>query len=582
VRRIVIRAMLAALLAAPASRAQGLGGRSGGAPQNRPTQSTPTQNKQVGPRAGDDDDGASRIQVTQRAEPVAQAPSDPLAVPPEIGEKIGTDSDLRPPPATGGLERRFFPYYEERRGDYRFRMVPPLYLEHTRFADTPRQDTESLTALLYYRRRSPAMDADVVFPAFWHLRDRDNHVTVLGPLAHREAPGESDNWLAPLLFMGSRKDGGYFHSPALLTTSHWNDKGAFTLAGPYFRARSGSDVDWGLVPFIFRGDNGNLDGARRTYTLIPPLLYFHREREMDESALTVVGPVIAARTPTRRIFNVAPLLFTIRGTPETGGIRESHTTLIPFFHYGRTDTDSLFVVPGYLRRVTPKTDTMITPFYSRATTREGATSLTVAGPIAPIYYRYTDVDIGYGATGIFPFYFGTDGPTGRSILTPLFGRWESYGVSRSYWFFPTITVSTDQHGWETDLHPLIYAGRSDDATHTVVAPFFWDFASKKGRTTIGFPLFWRFADSADDSITQVAANTLFLQRRVAGGLDWQFHVLPLFSYGENPSGYFWNVLFGLAGYTKAGTSGRVRALWIPFEVGGATATASGIRASTLD
>jgi hypothetical protein len=433
---------------------------------------------------------------------------------------------------------------------------------------------ESLTALLYYRRRSPKQDADVVFPAFWRVRDRDNHVLVLGPLAHREAPNENDNWVAPVVFTGSRADGGYFHSPALLTTSHWNAKGAFTIAGPYFRDRTGSDIDWGVAPLFFHGDNGNLDGARRTYTLIPPLLYFHRERELDESQLTVVGPVISSSTPKRQVFDVAPFVFTIRGKPETGGVHESHTTVFPFFHYGTSEEKSLFVVPGYLRRVTKTADTLLTPLYSHATTRNGSTSLTMVGPVAPFYYGYSDVDIGYHATGILPFYFGTHGPTGWSILTPLFGRWESYGVSRSYWFFPNLTVSTDLHGWETDLHPIVYLGRSDDSSHTVVAPIFWDFADKKARTTIGFPVFWRFANQTDDSITQVAGNTLFLQRRKADGLDWQFHLLPLFSYGENPTGYWWNVLFGLAGYDRSGSYSRIKAFWIPITVGGPSAAAS--------
>jgi hypothetical protein len=399
-------------------------------------------------------------------------------------------------------------------------------------------------------------------------------VLVFGPLAHREAPGENDNWVAPLLFMGKRKDGGYFHSPLVLTTSHWNAKGAFTIAGTYFRDRTGSDVDWGVAPFVFHGDNGNLDGGRKTYTLIPPLLYYHREREIDESALTVIGPVISSSTPKRQVFDVAPFLFTIRGKPETGGLRESHTTLFPFFHYGYSEDKSLFVIPGYLRRMTRTADTLITPLVSHATTRNGSTSMWVLGPLAPLYYGYRDTDIGYHATGILPFYFGTGGPTGWSVLTPLFGRWESYGVSRSYWFFPNVTLSSDLHGWETDIHPVVYLGRDGEKSHTVLAPVFWDFASNKGRTTIGFPVFWRFADTADQSITQVAGNTLYLQKKVPGGLDWQFHLLPLFSYGENPTGYWWNVLFGLAGYDRAGSYARIKAFWIPITVSGAPGTAS--------
>ncbi len=567
------------LLASPSAAQLGGRGGAGNPGQRAPTQSSPTQNKTVGPRSGGDDDD-QRIQVTQRAEPTAQAPVDPLEIPPEVQPKIGTDSDQSLPPATGELERQYFPYYQERRGDYRFRMIPPLHLEHTRGVGTAREDTESLTGLLYYRRRSPQMDADVLFPLAWRVRDRENHVLVLGPLAHREAPGEHDNWVAPLVFEGERKDGGYFHSPLLLTTSHWNEKGAFTIAGPYFRNRTGSDIDWGVAPLFFHGDNGNKDGARRTYTLAP--LYFHREREIDESALTVVGPVISASTPTRQIFDVAPLLFTIRGKPETGGIRESHTTLFPLFHYGVSDTQSLFVVPGYLRRVTQTSDTFITPLVSHSTTRNGSTSLWMVGPLAPIYYGFKDTDVGYHATGILPFYFGTGGPTGWSILTPLFGRWESYGVSRSYWFFPNVTLSSDLHGWETDIHPLVYVGRSEESSHTVLAPVFWDFASPKGRTTIGFPVYWRFADTAEGSVTQVAGNTLYMERKTAAGTDWQFHLLPVFSYGENPTGYWWNVLLGLAGYEKAGNYSRIKAFWIPIPISGSASTVSGLNSNRYE
>src|SRR5439155_14478171 len=106
------------------------------------------------------------------------------------------------------------------------------------------EDREALYGLLFYQRRSPKFDADVLFPFAWRVRDGQNHALVLGPIVHREAPGEHDNWLAPLAFTGSRKDGGYFHFPLLLTTSHWGEHGAFTLMGPYFRDRTGTDVDW--------------------------------------------------------------------------------------------------------------------------------------------------------------------------------------------------------------------------------------------------------------------------------------------------------------------------------------------------
>jgi hypothetical protein len=579
-RLLTLIAFVLVVLAPTSALAQRGGG--GGGQGGGPTQTRPTRNKPVGPQrgpsGGEDEDQGPSPSARPGGEPTVQTPADPLEIPEPVKATIGTDAEPVPPPPEGRSERSFLPYYQLREGDLRVRLLPPLYLEHTRGLDpqtgkdTPNTDRESLIAMLFYQRRSPKMDADVLFPAFWRIRERQNHVLALGPLLHREAPNEHDNWVAPLLFEGSRKDGGYFHSPLLLTTSHWDEKSAFTIAGPYFRDRTASDVDWGVVPFVFHGDNGDVDGARKTYTLIPPALYFHRERELDESQLSVVGPFVWESNPKRAIFDVAPLFFSIRGKPETGGVRESHTTLFPLFHYGTSPEKTMLVLPGYFRRITKTEDTLITPFYSHATTRNGATSTTAVGPLLPIYYHDTDTDIGFSATGIFPFYYGASSPKGNDFLIPIYGRFERYNVSRTLWVFPTLTFTRDVTGWETDFHPLIYLGREKTSSHTVVAPVFWDFASPKGRTTIGFPIYWRFADANDGTVTQVAANTLYRERRVTGGTDWQFHLLPVFSYGQSPTGYWWNLFFGLAGYDRDGATATVKALWIPITVSSPPAT----------
>ncbi|MEO8876260.1 MAG: histidine--tRNA ligase [Polyangiaceae bacterium] len=531
--------------------------------------------------SGGGDQGAPPPQQTiQRAEPVLGAPDKPLEISKDIQARIGSDADSAIIPApTGEKHRSFFPYYQETEGDYRFRFLPPLYLEHVRGLPTPQvpdaiPDSQRLYGLLYYQRRSAEQDADIVFPLAWRVRDRENHVLVLGPFAHREAPHEHDNWLAPLFFSGDHTTSGYFHSPALLTYSHWDKDSALTLSGAlFFRKRTGTDVDMGVAPLWFHGDNGDTDGARRTYTLMPELLFYHRYRELEDSSMTVAGPLIVASDPKRNILDVAPFFFHIQGKPETGGVTESHTTLFPLFHYGYSPTQRLLIFPGYLRRISPTADTMLTPFFSQATARKGGTTLTAIGPVLPIFYNYTDRDLHTHAFALAPLYYQSDSPRGHDMLTPLYGQFKTYGVSRTDWVAPTLVISTDLHGWETDLHPLIYLGRNDGSSHTVFAPVFWDFTSPVSRTTIGFPLYWRFSDATDDSIVQVAANTVYIQKRVPGGLDWQFHVAPLFSYGEDPQGYFWNVLFGLAGYQREGEYSRIRAFWIPIQTGGPSAPA---------
>jgi hypothetical protein len=587
VKRLVLVALtLGALSTSAVAQAQGMmGGPRGGSGQQQqaPTQSGPVQNRSVGPRAGQtrgpDDDDSQSAPPPRANEPAAAPPSDPLAIPPEVAGQIGTDADMVPPAPVGPMHRTYFPYYEERKGDYRFRLLPPLYLEYTRGLPTrtptagepDKEDRQSLTGFLFYQRRSPDLDMDVLFPGFWHVRDKENRAWVLGPIVHREAPGESDNWLAPLFFQGSRKDGGYFHSPLLLTTSHWSADKAFEWSALYFRDRTGSDIDWGVAPFYFHGDNGNQDGARKTYTFVPPLFYFHKETQIDESKLTVVGPVITGSSPKRSFTDVAPLFFHIQGHPESGGIDEAHTTFFPFFHTGYKNDESrlrLTVVPGFLHRSTATTETNISPFVSTAFTRNGSTSLYAVGPVAPLVWYYRDKDVNATAYAAVPFFYHSSSPKGLDWLTPLFGRFETYGVSRTYWTFPSIVVSLDKHGWESDAYPLAFFGRSDERTHSVLAPLFWDFASPKGRTTIVAPLFWRFADSTDDSVTEVAGNFVYLRKRVPGGLDSQFHVVPVFSHGDIPYGHWWNVLFGLVGYSHE-TDGTetTRILWIPFTTG---------------
>jgi hypothetical protein len=531
---------------------------------------------QTGPKpSGDEEEERGSLLRTQ---PTIEPPADPLAVSPQVRSQIGSDWMGGPPSPDGPLEHDRLVPYQERRGDYRLNMLPPLWIEHTRGLPDRSQmlygvpatpDTEGLYGLLYYRRRSLRLDMDVLFPAFWRVRDGQSHVLVAGPLVHREAPGENDNWIAPLFFAGGRPDGGYFHSPLLLTTTHWGSAGAFTIVGPYFRDRSGTDVDAGVVPFYFHGDTGGLEGNRRTYTIIPPLLYYHNDHELEGTSTTIVGPVIAQSSPKRDVFDVAPLFFHIGGKPDSGGVPEGHTTLLPFFHYGHDPEGSLFIIPGYLRRVTRTTDTLLTPFFSQAETRKGATSLTAVGPVVPLWWNYRDSDLGVHAWALAPLFYTSDSPAGHDWLTPLVGHFVTYGESRTWWLFPTLTISTDRHGWENDLHPIVYVGRNDESTHTVIAPVFWDFANPNGRTTVAFPIYWRFAEGQDSSVVQVAANTLYIQKHVTGGSDWQFHLLPLFSYGESPTGYFWNLLFGLAGYSRDGPQATVRAFWIPIHVGSA-------------
>lgn len=541
--RLVAASLLVLGLSLPSSSSAQVG-LSGAAPPP-PTQGGPPPETHAA--AGGDD----AIPKVTGGEP--RLPADPLEIPPEVEERIGTSIDRDRETGRGETVERTWigPYYAERSGEYSFKTIFPLWFERKQI-----NDRASFFSPLYFNRRSKDHDADVVFPLFWKLRDGDTHTTVVGPVAHRKSPTESDTWVAPLYFQGSRPGGGYLSIPPLLTYTRHDENSGLNLVGPaYCSWKGGSscnlqradDIDFGIAPFYFAGKND-----RSRYELAPPLLHYFHYDELDESSINVWGPLVWKRTKDTQAFNIFPIFW------HSWGKNEDHVTVFPFFHYGYKGNASLLVNPFFVSaRSEEGATTFATWGYAR---HRGRTQLDM---ITPLYWRWEDPDIGRESKLLFPFLYASRGP--RSVDTaffPFWARFERYGLSETTWITPFFQRTTSITGWQTNLHPIVYLGRTYDETHTVIAPFFWDFASPESRATVAFPFYWRFADR--ESVSQVLLNTYYHEKK--RGSDWQFHFFPAFSFGETPNGHFWNVLYGLAGYSREGTATKVRAMWIPFEI----------------
>ncbi len=491
-------------------------------------------------------------------------PSDPLKVRKKVADRIGSsaDGDEEERGRDETTERKvWFPYYEEKSGDYRLRAVFPLWMERTQPSLKKPEilDRASLYGL-YYNRRSATRADDVLFPLFWNLREERSRTTIIGPLVNRSAPGETDNWLAPLYFTGTRKRGGYTIIPPLLTWTQRDAAGGFNLVGPMFCSwkggescdtRTAHDLDFGIAPLYFYGQN-----ERSKYEVIPPLLHYYHYDDRDLSWLNVWGPYVRGHTQTRDVFHVVPFYWSIWGK------NERHTTVLPFFHYGRQGNSRLFINPLYLHaRGENGESTLVTWGYAR---HRGRTELDM---ITPFYWHYRDPDVGLDQKLLFPFLYSRTSPRESSqVFFPFWGHFERYGISESWWITPFFQHTRHLRGWDTNIHPILYTGRNGYRTHTVVAPFFFDFAGRDSRATVGFPVFWRFSDR--EEVSQLVGNVYYHERKVRNGLDWEVHVFPAFSYGETPDGHWWNILYGLAGYTRRGELAKMRTLWIPFTLSG--------------
>jgi len=547
-RRIAVCVVLVASLTASVRTAQAQLMPGGGmGPPPRGPQKQPKSNEPQTHAASGASDENMRFGGTEPS-----LPANPLEISPEIRKQIGTDAERDVEQGRAIKTRRLLvpPYYSEQSGQYSFKTIFPLWLERKQ-----PNDRASLFGALYFNRRSEKHDADVLFPFFWRLRDEDTHTTVVGPFMHREGPDGHDNWLAPLVFSGSRAKGGYFHLPPLLTFTQHDDKGGFNLIGPYYCSWKGSsscspgraeDIDYGVPPFFFAGRN-----ERARYEFVPPLLHYYRYNEVDDSFTNIWGPLIWRHTKESDAFNIFPLFW------HNWGKNENHLTVFPFFHYGYKGESRLFLNPLFLiARGEKGESTFATWLYARY---RGRTSLDM---VTPLFWHWEDPDIGLSSTAFLPFFYRSTSPRNDDIAVfPFFAHFKRHGLSETTWVTPFVQHTHDIQGWMTNIHPLVYLGRRYETTHTVVAPFFWDFASPHSRTTVAFPLYWRFADDVTTSL--LVGNTYYRERKLAKGLDWEVHVFPAFSYGETPDGHWWNVLFGLAGYTRRGRMTQARGLWIP-------------------
>ncbi len=507
------------------------------------------------PGAGDEELGSG-------SEPAL--PADPLAVPEHINDRIGTDTPLdeQEQGRAGDTDRRFYGlYYAEKSGKYGFRStLPPLWMQRTQPSRTKPEvvDQGDLYGLLYFRRRSAERADDILFPLVFNLRDKlkDSRTTVVGPFVDRKSPTEWDRWAAPLYFQGGRPDGGYTLIPPLLYYRGQSKTSGTQVLGPAFcfwkggtrcDTRTATDIDLGVAPLYFYGQN-----RERAYELIPPLLHYYGYNDRDLSWLNVWGPYYREHSQKRDLLHVMPFYWSLT---KPNGAR--HTTVFPLFHYGHEERSWLLVNPLFLmQRGNEGESTFVTWGYARY---RGRTELDM---ITPLFWHYRDPDARVDEKLLFPFYYQKQSPRESTLaLFPFYAHKERFAVSETTFITPFFEHSHDLTGWSTNIHPILYLGRSNKASHTVIAPVFYDFVGAESRATVAFPFYWRFSDLT--STTQLVGNVYYKERKVHGGLSWEFHLFPLFSYGETPRGHWWNVLYGLAGYTREGGDTTARTLWIP-------------------
>jgi hypothetical protein len=532
----------------------GLGG--AGGQKKKPT------NPQKGPD-GEEQHAATSVDdpsKNQSSEPTL--PPDPLEVPSSIKDKIGADVD----PETGEkgrgnkTERDWYGlYFRERSNRWQFQTLFPLWFERKQ-----PQDRASLFGF-YYNRRGKEHDADILPPFYAHLRDGDTSTTIVTPFLHSERPltkdhaGRRDDWMIPFAFTGSATDGsGYFHVPPLLAFTQHTAHDGFNLVGPLFcKWKGGPDCDrrtademfMGLAPLYLYAKDHNTETE-----FIPPALHYYRFNDAGDHTFNLWGPLLWEHSRESDVFNVMPVYW------HSWAKNEDHLTIFPLFHYGYNGPSNLLITPFFATAHGEKGESLFATYpFARY---RGRTELDMW---TPLFWWYRDPDIQLDRKIFVPFFYRNTSPRSDDIaVLPFFARFHKEGLSDTTIVTPFFRTTTDVTGWETDLFPLFYIGRQNRSTHLIAAPFLWDFATPHSRATAALPAFFRIAD--ENSVSQVALNTYYHERKVSGGTDWEVHIFPVFSYGQSPTGHFWNLFYGLAGFTREGSKAKMRTFWIPIDL----------------
>jgi hypothetical protein len=324
----------------------------------------------------------------------------------------------------------------------------------------------------------PQRGHGVIFPLFWHFRERQESTTVAIPFLLRFANELSTTAVVPPLLYyyarqthsvgkGTVEDRTHIQMPFFWHFADGRSGITTTVVPPlYYKTGNEKYPGWsaGLFPLLWAAN-----WPDRSHFALAPLIWHFRDDKTDTSTTLVVNYFHRSRgaETTDAFF---PLLYYRRGA-RPGGSDETSFTLLPFAHYKRTQDRRLLVtlLGGSLRSPQRKVG-LIPPYFWYE-----SPSLAVSG-VPLLYldlYRKPTADSAGERTRIFGPYVATDSPGASArVLFPLVARYHDQDETGT-WVFPTYFRRRMNDGYKVDSFlPLFWYSRSPQHTSTVVGPFF--------------------------------------------------------------------------------------------------------------
>jgi len=486
-----------------------------------------------------------------------------------------------------GIFPLFF-YFGDKRTKSYATMLFPLFYRHR----TP--DGERVTVLgpWYLRQRKTGWASGlfpvaffgshressygVVFPLFWHLRNKrkKSTFTLLGNIYVTTGPRSWSFGIVPLLFGGrSATSSHQVIFPLVWWYKNRVKRREFGVVGPAFWWKNRESWGHGLFPIYWFQRHYLPSGHVLSSLLVFPLLY-HLNTPRHQALITPIGgfvrdrarrsethiwgPTFSYRSPTTRSFGVVPFFVSHENRATKTATRfifplnvyhrspkGSSLVLFPLvWNFRRPGFHSLVVAPLYwhLRQKKGWNADVVFPIFWHL--RKGRARTVVAGPV---YWNRTPS--GTRRFGLAPLlHVGWDKKSTYAHLFPIFWHYRNHKTGTGLTIAGPYYDSRRAHRQDAGILPLIFWGRSgpkkEPKRYLVGFPLVWHFsdARKRASTTFVGPVFWhRRGDVTGGGLAPI----LWVQR---GPRRIQVTLAPLFHYARKAERYdFWTPLFGFGG-----------------------------------
>ncbi len=502
-------------------------------------------------------------------------------------------------------------YYKERKGEGATKDIGvlPFYWAH---------NSKNMHARVYFpfywRFRTPKLKTDIVLLSHY---SRSNTAFNFGisPIFYfgkNSKKGTSYQVILPPLFWNFKKpDGGF--TLALLYYDYRDKLDYQRGFVPFFFSSHKNDKTvTSVIPPLFWYVNDAIN--YKTTIVLPPLFLTLREKGWSAGLLPIL---YFARDKNWSRNMVMPLYYGSR----VGKLKSHYfPVLLSYFKNSPNLKQGGIAVFYHWYKHEGKYFNMYSPLVWRWGNNRTLTSNWL---VPPLFYRGKSPVLSNTMVGMIYWNFHDFHLKKTLAIMPLFSHQKNFkDKSTRTWVFPTFDFGKQQEGFHARLHPVIYIGKNSEKSHLVVAPVLWHFNNKKSKNSVIFPLWWQFKNKKihrtsrvvfplwwqfDDykrdkynriifplywdfhnksahSRTVMTFPPLYWRVRdknssrtgvlnismhkgeKKGHSFWTFNIFPLLLFGKPPSQYGarWEILHGLVGWRRQGSTRQFKFLWIPF------------------